>query len=298
MKLSLKYFVYKNIKNLFLVFIALALINVLLVISIWPTIVNMFANYELDYQEAFVEKNLMDIIGQGGDSYNFGERFNIEVQNMIDYANTYKQNDKYKFKIKPVDVYDLEIYCETTYEFTSYNMLPKRETVTSYKIILLDTGNAYIFARVKPEFEVIPSKKYIGVFVPLTKMLADTVKNELGEGNYLRNVFVYELDTLNSFSFYRFTDLAFVLIPFVIFIVVGIKLFIYIRDYRKHPTYRSLENLPNEPHENEELINLELADINNLFISKNVYKTKGWIITKGFLKTKVSRIAKGIKFDD
>lgn len=276
----------------------MAIINILLIIDAWPTITNAFANYELNYKEAFVAKNLFEIRGDDGGPEYITQKTNIEVQNMDEYLNVYKQNNRYNFKITPMDAYDLEIYCMANRQLNSYNIAKGSDKVTRYKIILLNTGHSYIFARVKPDFEVKPNQKYKGVFVPMTKMLKDTIKYSLGEGNYLTSVFTYELDTLNSFSYYHFTDLAFLVLPFVLLIFNGIRLLIYVIDYTKHPTYKTLEKMPNEPHENEELINLELADTNNLSISKNVYKTKGWIITKRFLKTKITRIAKATKFDE
>jgi hypothetical protein len=136
------------------------------------------------------------------------------------------------------------------------------------------------------------------VFVPINGAIEGKIAESLGPDEEANNIFRYEFDTTHSFFFYRFTDFALFLIPFTIFIVLGIKLIIYKTNYRNHPTYKLLEKMPNEPHEMEAFINSELADKENVSVNKNVYTTKNWMITKGFYKTNICRTAKSGRFGE
>lgn len=256
----------------------------------------MFINYKLDYKEAFIDSNLLNI--QYNSSTYYYDDYSLESENMYYYFKVYKQNNKYKFRIKPLDVFDLNIYCETRFENKYSPPNPKSKRFISYKYVVLDTGNAFILTRVKPDFEITPNHEYKGVFVPITKAIVGKFAESLGPDEQANNIFRYEFDTTHNFFFYRFTDFALFIIPFTIFIFLGIKLIIYKTNYRKHPTYKLLEKLPNEPHEMEASINSELADKENVSVDKNVYTTQNWMITKGFYKTNICRTARRGRFSD
>lgn len=300
MELSLKYFIKRNIRNQTIVCMLLAVIVILIAIYTYPTLINMFGYYKLDHEEAFIDIRLFDIQGSSKPHhYSEYDKYKYDTGDFGNYLNTYKQGNRYKFRIKPVEVYDLGIYTETTYNITLYGVPNPNDTkVTNYKVVALDTGEAFVLTRVKPSFEVTTNHVYKGVFVPLEKKLVDKLEEVLGDEGKMHTVFTYEFDTTNSFFFYRFTDFVFLFIPFIMLVFYGIKLIIYISNYRNHPTYMLLDKMPNEPHEIEAFINSELADKDNVSINKNVYTTKNWIIKKDLFKTHICRAAKSSRFGD
>jgi|GEM_PF-4775346 len=79
---------------------------------------------------------------------------------------------------------------------------------------------------------------------------------------------------------------------------MGIKLIFYNSDYRNHPTYKQLDKLYGDSHENEKSLDSELSDINNVTIRKNIYKTEHWIVSKGLFKTKISMAEKKTRFEE
>lgn len=298
MELSLKYFIKTNIRNLTVVFISLAVLVTLITIVIFPTLINLFIYYKLDYEEAFNDISLRIIHGRSDVYLSKPTKAYAKTQSMFEYMNVYKQNNRYKFRIKPEDVFDLNIFYETTIENDKYTANSKIRKYVNYKYLALYTDNIYILTRVKPDFEITPNHEYKGVFVPLAKELMYKLEGALGDDRNLENVFMYEFDTTNSFSFYRFTDFAYLFVTFTILIVLGIKLIIYKTNYRNHPTYKLLEKMPNEPHEMEAFINSELADKENVSVNKNVYTTKNWMITKGFYKTNICRTGRSVRFGE
>lgn len=289
MELSLKYFIKRNIRNLTVAFMILGVIVTLITIQVYPSLINLFVYYKLDYEKAFIDSNLFDIQGSSEAHFSQYGKNNLESQDMYNYLNVYKQSSRYKFRVKPVEVYDLDISRTTSFKMTN-------KEFTNYRVVALDTGDAIILARVKPNFEITPNHEYKGVFVPLEKELVDKLEEGLGKDGEMRKVFTYEFDTTNSFSYNRVNDLAFLLIPLTLFIFWGIKLITYKTNYRNHPTYKLLDKMPSEPHELEAFIDSELADKENVSINKKVYTTKNWIITKDLFKTRICRTARSGRF--
>jgi|GEM_PF-5127607 len=230
MQLSVRYFVRKNIRNLFIAFGIMAFITFFYMKFTFPTIINMiFAPFELDYLNAFEEPNLMTVTGNGdtaqindnllsllSDAQNgaVSEQFkmladksrtyNIDYKNISDYADIYMQNNKYKFQIKPEKVYDLDLYYETKYTMSVGGLaLPSSEAVPTHKYLLLDAGKAFILTKVEPDFEIEQGQVFEGIFIPHSQFILYDLSNILGQGKQLDNLFIYEFDTLADFTFLR-----------------------------------------------------------------------------------------------
>jgi hypothetical protein len=217
---------------------------------------------------------------------------------MYDFSNAYNQNNKYRFKIKPIEVYDLGINYEASISI-SVGLIdsPYAETGITHKYILLDTGKALVITKVAPDFDIDKRQSYKGIFVPLSGELVTYIRNNLAEGNELRDVFCYELDTTTSFFSYEMTDMIFLFVLLIFVIVIGKKFITYKINYRKHPTYKQLYKLYGNPNENVISLDTDLSDEAKVVISKNSYETENWIITRGTFKTKLSMVAKVTRFD-
>lgn len=246
-------------------------------------------NKEIDIEEQY--KQIIDQL-------NSQRKFNVEAQSMSDYANVYKQNNKYKFEIKPVKVYDIGLYYETSNSISVNGIdSPYEETDVTHKYILLDTGKALVLTKVAPDFDIDKHQSYKGVFLPLSSVLVNDVRKSLGEGNALNNVFYYELDTMTRFSSYEKMDIMYFFVLLVIVIVMGIKFIIYRIDYHKHPTYKQLNKLYGNPSDNEISLDTSLSDEAKVVVNKNTYKTEDWMVTRGTFKTKISMVKKASRFD-
>ena len=327
MQLSLMYFINKNIRNLFVLFMIMVSLTALCVKYLMPTIINVaFAPFNLDYISAFDEKNLVALSGlsveesakqqleilkdaQNGkidekqiqklsDYLKKSREYNVEAQEMFNYSNVYMQDNKYKFILKPKEVYDIDLSYETTYTIRVDGVKSSSsDPVNTHKYILLDTGNTYVLTKVAPDFEVKPGQIFQGVFLPLSSILVEDFQKVLGEGNQINNLFTYEFDTVTSFSNYEGVDLAWLVMLSILTIFMGIKLVIYKIEYIRHPTYKQLSKLYGNEQENEASINLELADEGNVKVYRNTYMTENWEIKKGIFKTKISMLMKNSRFD-
>jgi hypothetical protein len=328
MRLSLRYFINRNIQNFLVVFAVMVSFTAFYVVTIWPSIINMAsAPFDLNYQSAFVQDNLLSIEGGSNISQpttdlkpiiedvkndkSSGEQFqeilkmsrnprevNIKNQSLFDYENAYNQNSRYKFKIIPISVYDLGLSYETMYSIKADGIKTSlAKPAMTHKYVLLDTGKAMVLAKVPYDFVMGPNQMYKGVFLPLTKVLVEDVQKVLGQGYQINNIFIYELDTMTSFSYYEYNEILMLFVLIIITLAMGIKFIFYIIDYRRHPTYKQLRKLFGDQCENELKINAELADNTKMIVYKGVYTTDNWQIKQGVFKTRISIIKRKSRFD-
>lgn len=317
MKFSLRRFVNKNIRNLFIVFVLMLFVTGLYTENIIPSIINItFAPFELNYERAFESKNLVVLTdssetdqlnnendnkeqyNQIVDGINNQRKFDVEAQRVSDFMNVYKQNNKYKFEINPIEVYDLGLFYETSYSISTDGIdFPYAETAVTHKYILLDTGKALVLTKIAPDFDIDKHQSYKGVFLPLSDVLVNDVRKNLRDGQQLNNIFCYELDTITSVSSYENSVMIFLFVLLIIVIITGIKLIIYRNDYRKHPTYKQLYKLYGNPYENEISLDTDLSDEAKVVVNKNIYETENWKVTRGTFKTKISMVKKSSRFD-
>jgi hypothetical protein len=304
MKKSLMYFINRNIRNLIIALSIMLVLAAIYIESAIPTIINMaFAPFELNYQNAFVDENLITLQGvsdkEESDSevYSNLEQNNYQAQNTIDFQNVYKQNNRYKFVIRPKEVYDIDLAYDTTYTLSSGPSKVSSKPVGTHKYVLLDTGKALVLTKVSQDFIIKPNQEYKGMFLSLPKVVINDLQKGLGEGYQIENLFCYELNTLASRSFYEKNDMLLLSILIIIILIIVIKLIFYIVDYKYHPTFKQFRRLYGSPKEIHEQIDSELADEANVIVSKNTYTTKQWKITKGIFKTKISMVARRSRFD-
>jgi hypothetical protein len=309
-KLSLKYFINKNIVNLLVIYIVIILSLFYYLKQIQPTIVNFFfAPHKLDYQIAFTQENLLTLMDRSKEEQpkkdiasilknKLGNlsQFDVEAQSMFDYNSVYVQNHKYKFKIRSVNEFDLGLAYETNYTlFIDRIKTQPIKPLVTHKYILIDVGNVLLLTKVSPDFKIKPTQMHIGVFLPIKQIVVEDLQKILGQRYKLDNLFIYEFDTLTNFSSYELQDILFLIILLIIVLFLGIKILSYIINYKNHPTYKQLYKFYGAPSENEININLELNDMENINIVKNTYITNQFKIKKGLFKTKISEFVEKIR---
>lgn len=288
--MDLEYLVKKNIKFLGICFFIVLIIYGKIFSIVLPTLINVFSPIkELDYDKAFSNERLITL--KKRDKMNiFDNEYDVEYQAMNDYLYAYREEKRYKFYVKPEEIKSLDLHYSISYTlnvdgFKTNSIKP----IYSYKYMLFNMGDAYLLAKVNPDFQLNSKGVYTGIFVPLSIGVKKDLQEKLGNNVVIKDIFTYEFDTIKSFSEFEESDLLILFIASIVLITIGVLLIRYLLNYRCHPTYKQLNKLGGEPKETEIWINAELKEIKGNYNNK-VYRTKYWIIKRGLFKTKISRL--------
>ena len=137
---NIRYFINKNIWNLFLVLLLSVIVLIVTTKIIFPTLLNVFFSpFEFDPASMKVKIHIMNIDDIHIDENNIGRHYNYERQKILELSNMFKENNKYVFKVRPSMIIapGLEY---STYASSIFYEKEKLDDSYSIKYIILDMG--------------------------------------------------------------------------------------------------------------------------------------------------------------